>query len=162
MRADRGLEHFQVGVLVLRLLETLRQRLEVDLRQVECRRAGFANFVAGDGLVQQAIDRVHHLRNVRRVRVQPGADGLGQRGQAGDAAGELQRRRVGFHGAVERAHQPLMGKEVAAQRVGGNQRVHAILDARQACHAAGVGRLDLAQHHLVRGAEGRRIDHRPS
>ena len=32
--ADRGLEDFQVGVLVLRLLEALRQRLEVDLGQV--------------------------------------------------------------------------------------------------------------------------------
>ncbi len=36
--ADRGLEHFEVGVLVLRFLEALRQRLEVDLRQVERRR----------------------------------------------------------------------------------------------------------------------------
>ena len=37
--ADGGLEHLEVGVLVLRFLEALGQRLEVDLRQVQRRRA---------------------------------------------------------------------------------------------------------------------------
>ena len=56
MGADGRLEDFEVGVLVLRFLETLCQGLEVDLRQVECRRSLLAYFVAGDGFIEQAAD----------------------------------------------------------------------------------------------------------
>ena len=53
--ANGGLEHFEVGVLVSGFLEALRQRLEIDLRQVERRQPGLADFVAGDGCVEQAV-----------------------------------------------------------------------------------------------------------
>ena len=81
--------------------------------------------------------------------------GLGESRQAADAAGELQCRWVGLHGAVKRADQSLMGEEVAAQRVRRSQRIHAVLDARQTLHAADRCRLDLAQVHFVRGTERR-------
>ncbi len=39
-RGDGRLERFQFGVLVLRLLEAFRERLEIDLREIDGRRAG--------------------------------------------------------------------------------------------------------------------------
>ena len=112
--------------LCLDFSNRLRQRLEVDLRQVQRRRplARGCHAPVIDSS-SSAVDVAHHLGDVRRVRVELGADGVRDRGEAGDAAGKLQRRRVGLHRPIQRGDQPLVAEEFATQRVGRDQRVHA-------------------------------------
>ncbi len=53
-----------------------------------------------------------------------------------------------------------MREEITAQRVGRDQRVDCILHLLQALQAARIQSLDLFQHHPMRRAEVRGIDHR--
>ncbi len=95
-------------------------------------------------------------RDVRRVRIQLGADGGGDRRDARHALGELQRRRVGLHRAVERADQPLVAEELAAQRVRRDQRVDRIVDRLQPLQCCRPAALRCREIHAVAGAERRR------
>ena len=53
---------------MLRLLETLRQCGEVDLRQIQRRRSILPNRYARDRKIEHLVDLAHHARNIGRLR----------------------------------------------------------------------------------------------
>ena len=158
--ADGGFKHLKLGVFVFRLLKPLRQCLKVDFRQIQRRRCVLAYLVARNRHIKQAANLPEHLRNIWRVGVEAGFYGFGQRSKAGNAAGKLQRQRVGLYGAVQRTCQPLVGKKITSYGFGRNQRVYAIVHVQQAFHAACVQGFNLCQQHTLRGAKGSCIGYR--
>ena len=94
--------------LVLRFLEPVTQRREIDLRQINYGHRLCWHTHTHDRSVERLGNFAHHDGNVGRVWIQFCTDSVSDGAKAVRSGCELDDDRVRFYGNVKRAHQSLV------------------------------------------------------
>jgi hypothetical protein len=134
------------------LLELSRQRLEIDLGEVDAGRTLIADGNAGDRLVEHLADLAHHGADVRRFGMELEADLGGDAVERSYGGRELLSGRMRFDGGMQDLHKPLVLLESLEHHLRGDQGIHGLLNRLDALHAIGQG-MKGGDVHLMVSAE---------